>query len=129
ARFWTSHPLFLGLFHSLAPGVRQVLSEPEVLCSVGGDPLTLSLPSDIDPMPHGLEIVHLDTDPWEPGKNYPTGVAILGDPKATLPELLEALESRMTPARRRQAKERLEATRAAKARHLAGLRARAPAAA
>ena len=125
ASFPSSHPLFRGPFLRVAPAVRQVLSEADVLFSVGGDLLTLSLPSDIDPMPPGLEVIHLDTDPWELGKNYPTGVAILGDPKATLPELLAALEARMTPARRRQARERLEATRAAKTRHVEELRARA----
>ncbi len=125
ASFPSSHPLFRGPFLRVAPAVRQVLSEADVLFSVGGDLLTLSLPSDIDPMPPGLEVIHLDTDPWELGKNYPTGVAILGDPKATLPDLLAALEARMTPARRRQARERLEATRAAKTRHVEELRARA----
>ena len=125
ASFPSSHPLFRGALVRVAPAVRQVLSEADVLFSVGGDLLTLSLPSDIDPMPPGLEVIHLDTDPWELGKNYPTGVAILGDPKATLPDLLTALEARMTPARRRQARERLEATRAAKTRHVEDLRARA----
>ena len=28
-----------------------------------------------------LKMIHLDTDPWELGKNYPAEVAILGDPK------------------------------------------------
>jgi benzoylformate decarboxylase len=125
ASFPSSHPLFRGAFVRVAAAVRQVLSEADVLFSVGGDLLTLSLPSDIDPMPPALEVIHLDTDPWELGKNYPTAVAILGDPKATLPDLLEALEARMTPARRRQARERLETTRAAKARHVQDLRARA----
>ncbi len=125
ASFPSSHPLFRGPFLRVAPAVRQVLSEADVLFSVGGDLLTLSLPSDIDPMPPGLEVIHLDTDPWELGKNYPTGVAILGDPKATLPDLLAALEARMTPARRRQARERLGATRVAKTRHMEELRARA----
>ncbi|HEY7140847.1 MAG TPA: thiamine pyrophosphate-binding protein [Methylomirabilota bacterium] len=125
ASFPSSHPLFRGAFVRVAPAVRQVLSEADVLFSVGGDLLTLSLPSDVDPMPPGLEVIHLDTDPWELGKNYPAAVAILGDPKATLPDLLAALEARMTPARRRRARERLEATRAAKARHADELRARA----
>jgi benzoylformate decarboxylase len=125
ASFPASHPLFRGAFVRVAPAVRQILSEADVLFSVGGDLLTLSLPSDIDPMPPGLEVIHLDTDPWELGKNYPTAVAILGDPKATLPDLLAALEARLTPARRRQARERLEATRAAKARHVEEVRARA----
>jgi benzoylformate decarboxylase len=35
--------------------------------------------------------VHLDTDPWELGKNYPEQVSILGEPKVTLPELTEAV--------------------------------------
>jgi benzoylformate decarboxylase len=125
ASFPTSHPLFRGAFARLAPAVRQVLSDADVLFSVGGDLLTLSLPSDMDPMPPGLDVIHLDTDPWELGKNYPTGVAILGDPKATLPDLLQALEARMTPARRRQAGERLEATRAARSVQLEELRSRA----
>ena len=97
ASFPSSHPLFRGAFARLAPAVRQVLSDADVLFSVGGDLLTLSLPSDVDPMPPGLEVIHLDIDPWELGKNYPTGVAILGDPKATLPELLAALEARHDP--------------------------------
>jgi benzoylformate decarboxylase len=125
ASFPASHPLFRGAFVRLAPGVRQVLSEVDVLFSVGGDLITLSLPSDIDPMPPGLEIVHLDTDPWELGKNYPAKVAILGDPKATLPELLEELERRLTPTRRQKARDRLAETGAAKARHAEELRARA----
>ena len=32
-------------------------------------------------MPAGLTIIHLDTDPWELGKNYPAEVAILGEPE------------------------------------------------
>jgi benzoylformate decarboxylase len=125
ACFPASHPLFRGAFARLAPAVRQILSEADVLFSVGGDLLTLSLPSDVDPMPAGVEVIHLDTDPWELGKNYATAVAILGDPKATLPDLLAALDARMTPARRRLARARLEATRAAKARQVEELRARA----
>jgi benzoylformate decarboxylase len=125
ASFPASHPLFRGTFVRLAPAVRQVLSQADVLFSVGGDLLTLSLPSDVDPMPPGLEVIHLDTDPWELGKNYPASVAILGDPKATLPDLLAELTARLTPARRRQARERLEAESAAKTRHAEELRARA----
>ncbi len=78
ASFPSSHPLFRGAFLRLAPAVRQVLSDVDVLFSVGGDLLTLSLPADVDPMPPGLEVIHLDTDPWELGKNYPDR---RGDPR------------------------------------------------
>jgi benzoylformate decarboxylase len=46
-------------------------------------------------MPEGMTVVHMDTDPWQLGKNYPAKVAILGDPKATLPDLAEALRKRL----------------------------------
>ena len=77
ASFPASHPLFRGSFVRVAPAVRQVLSDADVLFSVGADLITLSLPAEIDPMPPGLEVIHLDTDPWELGKNYP---AQRGDP-------------------------------------------------
>jgi benzoylformate decarboxylase len=125
ASFPASHPLFRGTLVRLAPAIRQVLAEADLLFSVGGDLLTLSLPADVDPVPDGLPIVHLDTDAWELGKNYPAAVAILGDPKATLPLLHAALESRLTPARRARARERFEAVRAARARHADELAARA----
>jgi benzoylformate decarboxylase len=125
ASFPSSHPLFRGALARVASAVRQLLLDADVLFSVGGDLLTLSLPFDVDPMPPGLEVIHLDIDPWELGKNYPTGVAILGDPKATLPEILAAIEARMTPARRQQARERLLANRAAKKRQVEELRTRA----
>jgi benzoylformate decarboxylase len=64
-------------------------------------------------MPNDLTLVHLDNDPWELGKNYPPKVAILGDPKATLPEITTALRERMTAGERAAARERLEAAKAA----------------
>jgi benzoylformate decarboxylase len=130
ASFPTSHPLFRGSMVRLAPDVRKTLDQYDVLLSVGGDLFTLSLPSDVDPMPPGIKLVHLDVDPWELGKNYPPEVAILGDPKGTLPDLIAAVRERMSSGARGAARERLtHATQAiaaerdalkAKARALAG---------
>jgi benzoylformate decarboxylase len=106
-----THPLYQGGFPRLGPQIRAILMRHDLLCSVGGDLFTLSLPSDVEPMPEGLTVVHLDTDAWELGKNYPAQVAILGDPKATLPDLLEALRQRQSPAARQAAAGRLEAVR------------------
>src|SRR3989449_6694918 len=86
-----THPLYAGSMPRLGPSIRALLMRHDLLFSVGGDLFTLSLPDDVDPMPPGLTVVHLDVDPWELGKNYPTAVAILGEPKATLPELSEAV--------------------------------------
>jgi benzoylformate decarboxylase len=86
-----SHPLYSGSFPRLAPPIRAFLMRYDLLCSIGGDLFTLSLPSDVEPMPHGLDVIHIDVDPWEIGKNYAAAVGIQGDPKATLPELSEAV--------------------------------------
>src|SRR5947207_10307237 len=108
ASFPSSHPLFRGQMLRTAPAVRAILDQYDVLFSVGGDLFTLSLPSDVDPMPRGLTLIHLDVDPWEIGKNYPAEVALLGDPKATLPEITAAVRERMSSGARGVARERLK---------------------
>ena len=112
--------------------VRKVLDEYDLLFSVGADLFTLSLPSDVDPMPPGMPLIHLDIDPWEIGKNYPAQAAILGDPKSTLPELTAMVRDRMTAAARGAARARLDAAlrrNARRARSAASAKARAMAAA
>src|SRR5262245_10179775 len=101
-----AHPLYQGAFPRLGPPIRALLMQHDLIFSVGGDLFTLSLPSDVEPMPEGLPLIHLDLDPWEIGKNYPAKVAIAGDPKATLPDLAEALRKRLTPAARKAAQAR-----------------------
>jgi benzoylformate decarboxylase len=92
-----------------------VLEDYDVLFSVGADLFTLSLPSDVDPMPPGITLIHLDVDPWEIGKNYPAAVGIQGDPKATLPDLCEAFRRETTKAGHKDAAKRRQALTAAHA--------------
>jgi benzoylformate decarboxylase len=108
ASFPSSHPLFRGALIRQQPLVRKVLDEYDVLVSAGADLFTLSLPSAVEPMPPGMPVIHLDTDPWEIGKNYPAAAAILGDPKATLPELTAMTRARMTSAAKGEARARLQ---------------------
>jgi benzoylformate decarboxylase len=108
-----THPLFAGPMPRLGPDIYAVLMRHDLVFSVGGDLFTLSLPSDVEPMPPGMAVVHLDVDPWELGKNYPAEVAILGDPKATLPELSEAVRRHTTAKGHSDAARRTEAARAA----------------
>ena len=125
ASFPASHPLFRGAIARMQGPVRKVLEQYDVLFSVGADLFTLSLPSDIEPMPKGLTLVHLDNDPWEIGKNYPAKVAILGDPKTTLPDITEALRKHMTGGARGAARERLEAAKQAALAEREALKAKA----
>ena len=85
--FPSSHPLYRGALVRLPPAIRGMLMQHDMLLSVGADLFTLSLPDEVESMPEGMPIVHIDTDAWELGKNYPAQVAILGEPKTTLPEL------------------------------------------
>jgi benzoylformate decarboxylase len=108
AMFPSSHPLYRGSLPRLPETLRGMLSQHDLLLSVGADLFTLSLPADVEALPEGMKVVHLDTDPWELGKNFPETVAILGDPKATLPELTAALRGAYTDAERSKAARRLE---------------------
>ncbi|MBI4562291.1 MAG: thiamine pyrophosphate-binding protein, partial [Candidatus Rokubacteria bacterium] len=119
-----THPLYRGAIPRLGPGLRALLQDHDLLFSAGGDLFTLSLPSDVEPLPPGLTIIHLDVDPWEVGKNYPTKVAMVGEPKATLPDLAEALRRRFKGGRHPEAQLRLEQGRQKRDKEIAKLRGR-----
>jgi len=125
ASFPASHPLFRGAMTRMQGPIRAILEQYDVLFSVGGDLFTLSLPSDIEPMPAGLTLIHLDTDPWELGKNYPPQVAILGDPKTTLPDITDAVRKAMSSGARGAAREQLDAAKAATLAERDALKAKA----
>ena len=108
ASFPSSHPLFRGAMARSQTAMRKIFDQHDVLFSVGADLFALSLPSDTAPISSDLRMIHLDTDPWELGKNYPAEVAILGDPKGTLPELTEAIRADMPAAAQSAAKDRLQ---------------------
>ena len=123
--FPSSHPLFQGEIPRSVSEMRALLGQHDLLFCVGGSLFLLSLPSEVDPMPPGLPVIHLNPDPWEIGKNYPAAVGIVGDPKATLLDLAQALRKSLTLAYREAARQRLTLAREAKERTIAEIRARA----
>jgi len=127
ASFPSSHPLFRGSMTRSQQGVREVLDQYDMVFSVGADLFTWSLPSKIEAMPPGMPLIHLDTDPWQIGKNYPAQVGIFGDPKATLPDITAEIGKRMSAAQKAAAAARLKtATEAIRAeREAFRLKARA----
>src|SRR6185503_6003980 len=125
ASFPSSHPLYRGSMTRSQAGVREVLDRHDLLFSVGGDMFTWSLPSNIKPMPPGMPLIHLDTDPWQIGKSYPAQVGILGDPKATLPDITAAIGARMTAGAKASAAARLQSASAAIKAEREGFRAKA----
>ncbi len=125
--FPSSHPLYRGALVRLPPAIRGMLMQHDFLLSVGADLFTLSLPDDVESMPEGMPIVHIDTDAWELGKNYPTKVAILGEPKTTLPELTAAILKARTENETKAAISRLAHVRTEGIASLAKLNAMADA--
>jgi len=125
--FPSSHPLYRGALVRLPPAIRGMLMQHDLLLSVGADLFTLSLPDEVEAMPEGMPIVHIDTDPWELGKNYPAEVAILGEPKTTLPELTAAILKARSAAEAQRAVTRLAHVRTEGISSLAKLNAMAEA--
>ena len=123
--FPPSHPLFRGPIVRLGAAIRKITDAHDLLFSAGADLFTLSLPPDVMPVADGYPIVHLDTNPWELAKNYPTAAAILGDPRTTLPEIAKALAGLMTPADCSRRDARLSAVTSAIAADYAALQSRA----
>jgi benzoylformate decarboxylase len=111
AMFPSSHPLYRGALVRLPAAIRGMLQQYDLLLSAGADLFTLSLPDDVEPMPEGMPVIHLDTNPWELGKNYPAKVAILGEPKVTLPELTAEVLKARSAAEAQRAAQRLEHVR------------------
>lgn len=103
-----NHPLSLGPLPRVQKVVREALNDKDVLFAVGGELVTMSLPSEIDPLPPGIKIIHLHQDPWEIGKNYPAQVAMMGDARETLIELAKILEEKITSQQRKEAYRRRE---------------------
>jgi len=107
------HPLHLGPMPRPAARIRARLAQHDVVLAICGPVFTLPLPSQEEPIPPGVTMLHLDVDPWEIGKNYAAAVGILGDPKATLPELTEEVRRRTTRSGHPDAARRKDAVRAA----------------
>jgi len=127
ASFPSSHPLFRGAMARSQKAMRKIFDQHDVLFSVGADLFALSLPDDTAPISSDTKIVHLDIDPWELGKNFPAEVAILGDPKGTLPEMTEAIRAAMSSGEASAAKDRFKVASETNKAELDKLRARAKA--
>ena len=123
--FPTDHPLYQGAMPRMQHAARASLQEADVVFVVGADMFTMSVYSDVEPLPPDVAVVCLDANPWELGKNYAVDVAILGDPKATLIEMAPMIGNLMTETSRQTAAQRAATLRQAKAEAQQRLRAQA----
>jgi benzoylformate decarboxylase len=123
--FPSVHPLFAGVLPSLSQGIHRALEPADVLLVVGLNLFQPFLYAPQGPLPAGVAVVQIDSDPWEVGKNYAVQVGILSDPKAALAQLIPLVRQRLTAAQQDAAKRRLESERELRRQERTGLEARA----
>ncbi|MCL5027248.1 MAG: thiamine pyrophosphate-binding protein [Chloroflexi bacterium] len=88
-----NHPLSLGVIGTYGRwGANQAVTEADLVFFAGtraGGHVTNDWT-----VPHpGTTIIHMDIDPAEIGRNYPTKVGLLGDARATLGRLIDAAQA------------------------------------
>jgi benzoylformate decarboxylase len=106
--FPSDHPLYQGILVRSQAAVRAILEQADLMFALGAEVFPFSLPSEVEPVPAQLTIVHMHSDPWEVGKTYPAKVGIIGDLKASLPELAQIIRDRQTATQRQEARGRAE---------------------
>jgi benzoylformate decarboxylase len=122
--FPDGHPLFAGVLPSLSQGIRRALEPADILLVIGLNLFQPFLYMGRSPLPEHVSVVHIDSDPWEIGKNYPVRVGLLSDPKVALAQLTPLLRQRLTPAQRQTAERRLAAERELRLQERRSLEAR-----
>ncbi|MCI0357798.1 MAG: thiamine pyrophosphate-dependent enzyme [Planctomycetaceae bacterium] len=96
--FPSDHPLNGQGLPLWSPEVRERLKEYDVLLVVGMDLLRQYIyfePS--RPIPEHIQLVQIDENPWQIGKNYAAAVGVIGDTKVSLSELLLQINSPRSP--------------------------------
>jgi benzoylformate decarboxylase len=106
--FPAQHALYQGTLSRLQKGVREVLERADLICSIGADIFTMATYADTDPLPPGKRLIQLNVDAWQLGKNYPCDVALWGDAKATLSEMVQEIRARPDVQERASVLERTE---------------------
>jgi benzoylformate decarboxylase len=105
--FPCTHPLSAPGMPIYAAEIHQRLSEFDVLFVVGTDLFRLYVFQEpARAVPEKTRVIHLDQDPWQLGKNYPTEVCLAGNPKTGLAELASLLRSTMSGPERELANRR-----------------------
>jgi len=95
--FPSHHPLAAPGLPLWAPEIHDRLSEFDVLLAVGLDIFRMYVYHEpTRALPEHVKLIHLDHDPWELGKNYPTDVRLYGNMQLGLGELAARLSESRT---------------------------------
>ena len=94
--FPLDHPLYAGKLPNLANQFRSQTGDTDLLFLAGTEAFMFSYPPTVRPVPESAKLIHLDQITWEIGKNFSIDVSLYGNPKLTLPLLLDTIESSRT---------------------------------
>ncbi len=93
AHFLSESPCFMGALPRVQPQVREILAPHDLMIVLGGDPLRMSVYSEVDPLPEGMPIVQIGLIDWDLAKNYSAEIAVKADVRETLRVLTPALKA------------------------------------
>jgi len=117
------HPLFRGsLGHMFGDYSRQITEKPDVVLITGTYVFPEVFPSLSSPFAPGSQLIHIDLDAYEIGKNFPIDLGLVADPKLTLGLIDTQLEHIMKPAQKTAARHRANEIGTATERERAGAR-------
>lgn len=91
SHFLSEHPCFMGSLSRVQTQVRDLLSAYDLAVVLGGDPLRMSVHSEVEPLPAGMPLVQIGLVDWDIAKNFPAEIAIKADVGETLRALTPAL--------------------------------------
>jgi benzoylformate decarboxylase len=107
AHFLSESPCFMGALARIQKLARDALMPYDLIIAVGGDPLRMSVYSEVDPLPDGLAIVQVGLVDHDLAKNYSVDIALKADVKETLRALIPALKAAGGSALEKRAKQGL----------------------
>jgi acetolactate synthase-1/2/3 large subunit len=99
--FPEDHPLYMGVMGTYGrPVTNDVVREADLIFLLGTRAGRMQMEEFTSPLPGTSKIIHLDIDPTAIGRNYKTEVALVGDAKVTLQELLATIRTLKTEPRK-----------------------------
>ena len=89
----TSHPLWAGNLPTMANAIAGILSNYDAIFALGGKSLITILYTEGSAVPEGCDIYQLSANVRDLGRTYATKLAVAGDIRATLQELLPHIKA------------------------------------
>lgn len=104
--FPVGHALYAGDLDLGSLRTRELLANVDVLVAIGTELFSQPIYLDESFLSPSTQLVHIDNNAWQIGKNFPVASGIEGDIRVAVADLTSALMRKMTPEEREGAKVR-----------------------